>query len=161
MIVLAFSGVGLDKEQYFDVAYLDPPYNKHPYGTNFFMLNILNRWSPTLEIPENHRGQPNDWKRSKYNSFSDAEKVFEELIKTIPANYVLLSYNNEGIISEERLREIMEKYGALTKKEIVYPTYKGSKNLKSRSKDVIEYLWVLEKNSKQDNFKCKKIVKNI
>jgi adenine-specific DNA-methyltransferase len=129
----------------FDVAYLDPPYNKHPYGTNFFMLDIINRWNPTLKIPNNHRGQPEDWKRSKYNSFSDAPVVFEELIANIPAHYVIISYNNEGIISEEELREILERYGEVNKKEIIYPTYKGCKNLKSRNKDVIEYLWILEK----------------
>jgi adenine-specific DNA-methyltransferase len=134
------------KKERFDVAYLDPPYNKHPYGTNFFMLNIINRWDPDLDIPDNHRGQPDDWKRSKYNSFSDASKVFEELIRDIPATFIILSYNNEGIISEEDLKDIMEKYGTVTKKEIVYPTYKGCKNLASRNKDVIEYLWILHKN---------------
>ena len=24
-----------------DVAYIDPPYNQHPYGSNYFMLNLL------------------------------------------------------------------------------------------------------------------------
>lgn len=134
------------KEQWFDVAYLDPPYNKHPYGTNFFMLDIINKWNPSMEIPSNHRGQPEDWKRSKYNSFSEAKIVFEDLIEKIPASYVILSYNNEGIISSSDLREILEKYGNVSLKEIVYPTYKACKNLKSRSKDVIEYLWILEKN---------------
>ncbi len=133
------------KKETFDVAYLDPPYNKHPYGTNFFMLNIINRWNPQMDIPDNHRGQPDDWKRSKYNSFSEAVKVFEELISNIPATFIILSYNNEGIISEEELRKILEKYGKCIKKEIVYPTYKGCKNLASRNKDVIEYLWILHK----------------
>ncbi len=133
------------KGVWFDVAYLDPPYNKHPYGTNFFMLNIINRWNPEIEIPDNHRGQPDDWKRSKYNSFSDAEKVFEELIRELPASYIILSYNNEGIIAESVIKEILQKYGTVTKKEIVYPTYKGCKNLSSRNKDVIEYLWILKK----------------
>ena len=133
-------------KEWFDVAYLDPPYNKHPYGTNFFMLDIINRWNPKLEIPDNHRGQPDDWKRSKYNSFSEANRTFEELVANLPATFIILSYNNEGIISEEDLRKILEKYGRVTKKEIVYPTYKGCKNLASRSKDVIEYLWILHKN---------------
>lgn len=25
----------------FDLAYFDPPYNQHPYGSNYFMLNLL------------------------------------------------------------------------------------------------------------------------
>ena len=140
-------------EEWFDVAYLDPPYNKHPYGTNFFMLNIINRWNPSLEIPNNHRGQPDDWIRSKYNSFSEAVKTFEELISNIPATFIILSYNNEGIIAEEQLQKILEKYGRVTKKEIVYPTYKGCKNLSSRSKDVLEYLWILHKNKVHSSIK--------
>jgi adenine-specific DNA-methyltransferase len=136
------------KGERFDVAYLDPPYNKHPYGTNFFMLDIINKWNPEMDIPDNHRGQPDDWKRSKYNSFSEASRVFEELIKEIPAKFVILSYNNEGIIDEFQLRATMEKYGKVTKKEIVYPTYKGCKNLASRNKDVLEYLWILQKDTK-------------
>ena len=24
-----------------DLAYVDPPYNQHPYGSNYFMLNLL------------------------------------------------------------------------------------------------------------------------
>ena len=24
-----------------DLAYIDPPYNQHPYGSNYFMLNLL------------------------------------------------------------------------------------------------------------------------
>jgi len=135
----------VQKGEWFDIAYLDPPYNKHPYGTNYFMLNLINRWDPNMEIPDNHRGQPDDWLRSKYNSFSDCATVFEELVQTIPATYTIISYNNEGILSEEKLTEILEKYGTLTKEEIVYPTYKGCKNLKSRSKDVLEYLWILKK----------------
>jgi adenine-specific DNA-methyltransferase len=136
----------MEKGETFDIAYLDPPYNKHPYGTNYFMLNIINNWNPHMEIPDNHRGQPDDWTRSKYNSFSDCERVFEELIRDIPATYVIISYNNEGILSEERLTEILEKYGKLTKEEIIYPTYKGCKNLASRSKEVLEYLWILHKS---------------
>ena len=132
--------------QTFDICYLDPPYNKHPYGTNYFMLNVINNWNPELEVPDNHRGQRDDWTRSKYNSFTECSKVFEVLIANIPSKYIIISYNNEGILSEDELTNILEKYGNLTKEEIVYPTYKGCKNLASRSKDVLEYLWILKKN---------------
>ena len=29
-----------------DLAYFDPPYNQHPYGSNYFMLNIINGGKP-------------------------------------------------------------------------------------------------------------------
>ena len=28
-------------ENKIDVIYLDPPYNQHPYGSNYFMLNVI------------------------------------------------------------------------------------------------------------------------
>ena len=33
--------------------------------------------------------------------------------------WVEISYNNEGILSEEKLTQILEKYGTLTKEEII------------------------------------------
>jgi adenine-specific DNA-methyltransferase len=134
----------VQQQKWFDLAYLDPPYNKHPYGTNYFMLNMIQQWN-SVDIPNNHRGQPDDWKRSNYNSFSNCARVFEELIRDIPATYVILSYNNEGILGETRLAEILEKYGTLTKTEFVYSTYKGCKHLNSRNKTVLEYIWILRK----------------
>jgi adenine-specific DNA-methyltransferase len=135
------------KGEWFDVAYLDPPYNKHPYGTNYFMLNIINTWDPTRRIPANYRGQPTDWLRSKYNSFKDCVVVFEELIRDIPATFLIISYNNEGLLAKEKVLEILNKYGRLIKEEqITYSTFKGCKNLASRNKKVLEYLWILQKN---------------
>jgi adenine-specific DNA-methyltransferase len=32
-----------------EIAYLDPPYNKHPYGSNYHVLNSVVLWDkPTL-----------------------------------------------------------------------------------------------------------------
>ncbi len=33
-----------------DVAYIDPPYNQHPYGSNYFMLNLLVNYERPEEI---------------------------------------------------------------------------------------------------------------
>ena len=27
-----------------DIAYMDPPYNQHPFGSNYFMLNLINNY---------------------------------------------------------------------------------------------------------------------
>lgn len=32
-----------------DVVYLDPPYNQHPYGSNYFMLNLLSSYEKPAE----------------------------------------------------------------------------------------------------------------
>ena len=33
-----------------DLAYIDPPYNQHPYGSNYFMLNLLVHYERPQEI---------------------------------------------------------------------------------------------------------------
>ena len=33
-----------------DLAYIDPPYNQHPYGSNYFMLNLLVRYERPEKI---------------------------------------------------------------------------------------------------------------
>jgi adenine-specific DNA-methyltransferase len=35
------SNVIINEAPEVDVAYLDPPYNQHPYGSNYFMLNLI------------------------------------------------------------------------------------------------------------------------
>ena len=49
-----------------DLAYLDPPYNQHPYGSNYFMLNLLVDYQKPQHV-SNVSGIPTDWQRSDYN----------------------------------------------------------------------------------------------
>ncbi len=49
-----------------DVAYHDPPYNQHPYGSNYFMLNVINDYNSPEIQEEGVSGITTDWNRSKY-----------------------------------------------------------------------------------------------
>ena len=49
-----------------DLAYFDPPYNQHPYGSNYFMLNLLVQYQEPTEVSR-VSGIPVDWQRSGYN----------------------------------------------------------------------------------------------
>lgn len=49
-----------------DLAYIDPPYNQHPYGSNYFMLNLLVRYQGPVHVSR-VSGIPTDWRRSGYN----------------------------------------------------------------------------------------------
>jgi adenine-specific DNA-methyltransferase len=128
-----------------DVAYLDPPYNQHPYGSNYFMLNtILN--NENKDNLSKVSGIPDDWQKSNYNYKKKANDSMKDLLKNIRASYIIISYNDEGIISKKELIEIFEglEYD-WTLKEIEYQTYRGSRNLKDRKNKVTEYIWVLHK----------------
>lgn len=126
-----------------DVAYYDPPYNKHPYGSNYFMLNLIAEYIPPANISK-VSGIPTVWNKSEYNS-SDAYKSLCDLIYKTKSKFIILSYNNEGIISIDDIRNILEKEGNVEVINKSYTTYRASRNLKNRAVRVKEYLFILEK----------------
>ena len=69
----------------------------------------------------------------------------DELIRDTDSKYVLLSYNNEGLITSDEIRGILSKYGEVTLKKQNYNTFRGSRNLNNRNLKVKELLWVLKK----------------
>lgn len=127
-----------------DLAYYDPPYNQHPYGSNYFMLNIINGGKP-VAIQDGVSGIAEDWQRSAYNKTLPAEQAMDDLISNTPAKYILISYNNEGIIPIEKFQEIVSKHGEWELLEQEYNTYRGSRNLRARSNKVQELLWLIKK----------------
>lgn len=134
-----------NKTPWFDLAYFDPPYNQHPYGSNYFMLNILANGTSGIPIQNGVSGIAKDWNRSEYNRRQRAEKAMDDLIENTPAKYILISYNNEGIIPIKNFEKIVQKYGTFDLMEQEYNTYRGSRNLNGRSTKVKELLWVLKK----------------
>lgn len=130
----------------FDLAYYDPPYNQHPYGSNYFMLNIINGGKP-IEIQDGVSGIAKDWNRSDYNKRNSAENAMDQLLSDTRAKFIAISYNNEGIIPIESFKNILSKYGNWELMEQDYNTYRGSRNLRNRDIKVKEQLWVLEKKS--------------
>lgn len=128
----------------FDLAYLDPPYNQHPYGSNYFMLNLLATYERPSEISE-VSGIPVGWNRSRYNQRREAEIALFEVIKRCPARYVMVSYNSEGFIPHERFLDVMNECGKLSVLETPYNTFRGSRNLNNRPIHVTEFLYLLEK----------------
>lgn len=139
----------IDKIPPVDIMYLDPPYNKHPYSIYYFMLDIINNWDTTQEIPNSNRGQPKNWNKSDYNSFSRAEDAFTEMFKKIKAKFVVISYNNKGIIPIKNLEKILASRGKVYTRPVNHPTYnklKGIANYKRTAKweDVKEFIWVVD-----------------
>ncbi|MDR2597785.1 MAG: DNA adenine methylase [Treponema sp.] len=127
-----------------DLAYLDPPYNQHPYGSNYFMLNLILDY----KYPENTSkvsGIPENWNRSDYNKSHKALQALTELVEGIKAKFVLISFNSEGFITVEQMKEMLKKTGKFQVLETKYNTFRGSRNLNNRDIHVKEYLYLLEK----------------
>lgn len=126
-----------------DLMYMDPPYNQHPYGSNYFMLNIINNYNEPKEISR-VSGIPKNWNHSKFNQAKEAFKTFEELCNNAKARYLLISFNSEGFISKEQMINMLKKIGKVTVMEKKYNTFRGSRNLNNRNIHVKEYLYLVE-----------------
>jgi adenine-specific DNA-methyltransferase len=127
-----------------DVAYLDPPYNQHPYGSNYFMLNLIASYTYP-EKTSKISGIPENWNRSSYNRENHAAASLAELVAAVKAKFVLISFNSEGFIDMAEMKGMLEKQGKVEVLETKYNTFRGSRNLKDRGIHVKEFLYLLEK----------------
>ena len=94
-----------------DVLYLDPPYNTRQYIANYHLLETIARYdAPALR---GKTGLRNDDKgeKSAYCSKSNCYQVFQDLIKKADARHILVSYNNEGILSRDEVISILSLRG--------------------------------------------------
>ena len=128
-----------------DILYLDPPYNARQYGANYHMLNTIALYDNFT--PKGKTGL-REYNRSKYCSKSEVASAFEALIKDANFKYVFLSYNNEGLMSVEQVREIFERYGKYDLIQTEYQRFKADKteNRNHKADSTFEYLHILEKS---------------
>jgi adenine-specific DNA-methyltransferase len=131
-------------EEETDLAYLDPPYNQHPYGSNYFMLNLILSYKRPVSLSP-VSGIPPDWNRSAYNKRQEAARAFRELAGNVRSKFLLVSFNSEGFISPGEMRAILEKTGKVEVFETPYNAFRGSRNLRERHTHVREYLFLVEK----------------
>ena len=98
-----------------DIAYLDPPYNSRQYHSNYFILELISRgWFEKNYKPKGVTGMVNFSElKSGYSSKIEALSNLESLIKDIDAKYILLSYNNEGIIETDAIKKLLREKGSL------------------------------------------------
>lgn len=136
----------LTQDGSFDLAYFDPPYNQHPYGSNYFMLNLVTSYQrPDTEKISRVSGIPKDWNRSVFNKKRFAKESFSKLVKDVRAKFLLISFNSEGFISKDEMISLLEEVGSVQVLESSYNTFRGSRNLENRSIHVKEYLFLVKK----------------
>lgn len=124
-----------------DVVYLDPPYNERQYSANYHILETIAKYdNPKIKWKTGLRDYSKQ--KSDYCKKSEVRKSFSELIKTLDAKYIFLSYNDEGLMTLDEIREIMStrwEYGVFEQK---YQRFKADKteNRNHKKDFVVEYL---------------------
>ena len=128
-----------------DIAYIDPPYNQHPYGSNYFMLNLLVHYERPTKVSR-VSGIPVDWQRSGYNVRAKSLPLLRQLFDSLDARFLLVSFNDEGFVCPEDMQATLRRLGAVRTFETRYNTYRASRNLRNRNLHVTEDLFLVERS---------------
>ena len=131
-----------------DILYLDPPYNSRQYAPNFHVLESIAVWDKQ-ELKGKTGLRNYDDQKSMYSQKSNALNAFEDLIEKANFKNIVLSYNNEGIIPPENIREILLKKGELSTYDTTYRRFRTERDHENRKyKDVgdktTEYLYIVK-----------------
>jgi len=110
-----------------DILYLDPPYNQRQYATNYHLLETVAKYdNPKIHGKTGLRNYESQ--KSVYCSRTKVKTAFKNLITNAKVKYIFLSYNNEGLMTANDIKEIMSmrgKYGYFTK---AHSRFKADKN---------------------------------
>lgn len=134
-----------------DIVYIDPPYNQHPYGSNYHVLNTVALWdAPPLNPRVVVAGRTcdkaairKDWRtqrRSPYNHHQKAADAFAELIDRIESRWILVSYSTDGNIALADLLGPLAERGALTVFAEPYKRYRVSTPRMSAKSHNVEFV---------------------
>ena len=110
-----------------DLVYLDPPYNQHSYMGNYHIWETLVRW----DAPEAYGiAQKRLECRSYKSPFNSKKRIHDALRSTFAAirsPYFVVSFNNEGHVSQQEMEEILAPYGELRVVAVDFPRYVGAR----------------------------------
>jgi adenine-specific DNA-methyltransferase len=97
----------------FDLLYLDPPYNARQYAGYYHIPELLaTGWFGGAIETRGKTGLIYDSsKRSDWSSSRRCASAFEELLATADCRHIMLSYSEEGLISETRIERLLKQYG--------------------------------------------------
>jgi adenine-specific DNA-methyltransferase len=138
----------------FDIAYLDPPYNQHPYGANYHVLNTITLWDkPDLPPKITGHGDKSairrDWRterRSAYNHQSKAPNAYRHLVSNLNARFLLTSYSTDGFIPLREMLAANLGRGETTVFLQSYKRYRVSSQRFSRKPMNVEFVLLTDTN---------------
>jgi adenine-specific DNA-methyltransferase len=135
----------LVKSIYADLVYIDPPYNERQYLPNYHVLETVAKYDyPEIKGITGMRDYSTE--KSKYCRRNEVKATFEDLIKNTNSRYILISYNNEGILSTAELTEILQRYskkGTFKLFEYAYRRYKNK--IPNNASGLKEQIYFIEK----------------
>ncbi len=140
-----------------DVVYLDPPYNQHPYASNYHVLNSLVVWDQPALPPPTARGwkaaiRP-DWRQRKsaFNDRRGAAAAFAALFDRFDAPWLLVSYSTDGTLPLERLVALAAGHGAVRAFCRRYKRYRTSPTRPSPRPRNVEFVLAIDRRRRAED----------
>ncbi len=140
-----------------EIAYLDPPYNQHPYGSNYHVLNSVALWDKPALSKQITRGTKAairlDWRserRSAYNYREEASWAYRRLLDAMNARYVLTSYSTDGTIPLDAMLQANVARGEVSLVMQGYKRYRVSSQRFSKKPMNVEFVLVLDTHGKSN-----------
>lgn len=143
----------------FGIAYLDPPYNQHQYGSNYHLLNTIAR-NDKPDINKNifvngkktnKSAIRTDWTKTK-STFcykSSAETDFKKLIDNINTEHLMISYSTDGIIPFDNILDILSSKGKMDIVSSEYTKYRGGKQALTTKTKNVEFVILVDCTEEQ------------
>jgi adenine-specific DNA-methyltransferase len=93
------------------LTYVDTPYNHRQYAANYHILETIARWDMDQFEPRGVTGlRKAEEQRSDFCVKTAVEASFRQLFERIRSNYLLLSYNDEGLLGKDALLGLFEEF---------------------------------------------------
>jgi len=94
-----------------ELIYIDPPYNHRQYASNYHILETIARWDLGEFEPRGVTGlRSAEAQRSDFCLRSAVSQSFRDLFARLRSEYILFSYNNEGLLSKEELELLFDEF---------------------------------------------------
>lgn len=127
-----------------DLLYADPPYNSRQYLPNYHVLETIARYdNPAIHGVTGMRDYRQQ--KSEFCMAGSVEGAFRKMIEAANVKYVLISYNNEGLISTEKLSAICQEYAVNHSFCLHEMDYRRYNNVGTTQGGVTEQLYFFEK----------------
>ena len=150
-----------------DIIYADPPYNQHQYGANYHLLTTFwnnDKYDPGPVDKGTRAGIRTDHNRSKYAQAKAASAAFSNFVNEVnkKAKYVIVSYNNEGLIAPDEMLKILSNdyKNNIKVVPIKHDKFKGGKSTQT-SNQVVEYLFIACINKNQSKAELRNISESL
>ena len=128
------------------ILYADPPYNSREYLPNYHVMETIARYDyPEIKGVTGIREYNKE--KSAFCKKATVASAFDTLLKNAHSKYIIISYNNEGLITTDELSSLCKRYAKQDTFRLFEYDYRRYKSkIPNNSNGLKEQLYFLERN---------------